>query len=75
MALMPTQDVPNPAHSRPDDPWEHSGFGSDSALEAMKRVARTKPAPHNAVPNERPAPSAAAERRAKTVRRARQRAR
>ena len=27
----------------PPPSWAHSGFGADSALEAMKRVERTKP--------------------------------
>lgn len=36
--------TPAPAPA-PDEPnWSHSGFGASSALEALKRVARTRPA-------------------------------
>jgi hypothetical protein len=76
MGVAPKHQVPVPAPARPEQPWQHSGFGSDSALEAMKRVARTKPGPHHhTAPNEaRPAPSAA-DRKAKASRRPRQRER
>lgn len=66
MASRPKHDVPTPAPDRPEEPWLHSGFGSDSALEAMKRVARTKPAPHQPLPNEGRQAPAASERKAKT---------
>ncbi|HET8745938.1 MAG TPA: hypothetical protein VFM98_10045 [Ramlibacter sp.] len=36
--------------------WSHSGFGADSALEAMKRAARTKPAVHPPMPPQDMAP-------------------
>ena len=73
MAVAPKHDVPAPAPPSPEEPWQHSGFGSESALEAMKRVARTKPAPHHGFPADaRPAPGAAAERKVKAARRPRQ---
>jgi hypothetical protein len=59
MAARPKHDVPTPAPDRPEEPWLHSGFGSDSALEAMKRVARTRPDSHAPLPKEgRQAPAA-----------------
>lgn len=71
MAIAPKHDVPVPAPTRPEQPWQHSGFGSDSALEAMKRVARTKPAPHHTLTDDARPPPAAADRKAKASRRSR----
>ena len=72
MSLALIQDGRAPVPAPPEE-WPHSGFGSESALEAMKRVARTRPAAPQNPPSDSPSAKEAGRRKSAGAKPLRQR--